>query len=747
MSSTTANLSDPELLETTWDLSPLVDGDETSGVQRQLEEGAERSGAFAATYAGTIAELDAAGLAAAMHELAAINELIGKAGSFASLQFSTDTADPARGALLQLVQERATEIETKLLFFELEWAALDDERAESLISDERLRFCAHYLRSARRYRPHLLTEPEEKILAEKAIASSSSWARLFGELVAALRVQAPDGEVPLDVALSQLQDPDRETRRSVAEAVTASLEPGLRTRAFIYNTLIHDKSVDDRLRAYPHWLASRNLSNEASDESVMALIEAVRGRFSIAQRWYTLKSRLLGVDRIADYDRSAPVLPEDITYSFGDARELVLDTYQAFSPDAGKVVRRFFAESWVDAPVRPHKRGGAFCAYTVPSVHPYVLLNFTARRRDVLTMAHELGHGLHAALAQPQGVFHQSTPLTLAETASVFGEALVFGRLLDEAADDRERLSLLADRIEGAIATVFRQMAMNRFEHLVHTRRRSEGELSVDDFNEAWVESQTELFGDSVQITDGYRMWWSYVPHFINSPGYVYAYAYGQLLALSVYGRYLQEGESFAPPTWSCLPQVARAVPRSWRRWSASISPTPASGMPGWISSRTSCGPPRTWRRADASRVWQCVLARRVRERSSWRSTTWTISLITCSIPVAFASPFANAAAPVADVTLRRQLVERRALDLEPDLGVGGDVLGHLRPGQLDAVHLDVAATAQLQPGDELERRKRRHLLEEPRDRGLDQALGVGRRGQAAEVYGLATGASGAPPS
>jgi oligoendopeptidase F len=211
------------------------------------------------------------------------------------------------------------------------------------------------------------------------------------------------------------------------------------------------------------------------------------------------------------------------------------------------MTRRFFAENWVDAPVRPHKRGGAFCAYTVPSVHPYVLLNFTARRRDVLTMAHELGHGLHAALAQPQGVFHQSTPLTMAETASVFGEALVFGRLLDEAPDDRARLSLLSDRIEGAIATVFRQMAMNRFEHLVHTRRRTEGELSVDRINESWVESQRELFGDSVEITEGYRMWWSYVPHFINSPGYVYAYAYGQLLALSVYGRYLQEGESFAP--------------------------------------------------------------------------------------------------------------------------------------------------------------------------------------------------------
>ena len=223
----------------------------------------------------------------------------------------------------------------------------------------------------------------------------------------------------------------------------------------------------------------------------------------------------------------------------------MLDTYTSFSPEAGRIAQRFFDEAWVDAPVRPHKRGGAFCAYTVPTVHPYVMLNFTARRRDVLTMAHELGHGLHAALAQPQGVFQQSTPLTLAETASVFGEALVFGRMLGEAEDDDAKLALLAERIDGAIATVFRQMAMNRFEHLVHTRRRAEGELSVDRICDLWVETQMELFGDSVEITDGYRMWWSYVPHFINSPGYVYAYAYGQLLALSAYSRYLEEGDSF----------------------------------------------------------------------------------------------------------------------------------------------------------------------------------------------------------
>src|SRR5947209_8831809 len=279
----------------------------------------------------------------------------------------------------------------------------------------------------------------------------------------------------------------------------------------------------------------------------MALIEAVRRRFDIPQRWYRLKARLLGVKRLADYDRAAPLGAEDLSFSFAQARDLVLGTYSDFAPDAGSVVRRFFDDRWIDAPPRPHKRGGAFCSYTVPSVHPYVLLNFTATRRDVLTMAHELGHGLHAALAQPQGIYHHSTPLTLAETASVFGETLVFERLLAATRDDEQRLGLLGERIDGAIATVFRQMAMNRFEHLFHTGRRREGELSVARVAELWLESQSELFGDSVEITDGYRMWWSYIPHFINTPGYVYAYAYGQLLALSVYGRYREQGEAFVP--------------------------------------------------------------------------------------------------------------------------------------------------------------------------------------------------------
>jgi oligoendopeptidase F len=556
--------TDPELQASAWDLDPLVDGQGADGARAQLREALERSQAFAADYAGKLGELDGAGMEQAMQELAAIQELVGRAGTYAGLCFSVDTADPAAGALLQEVQERGTEIETTLLFFELEWAALPDEGAEKLLDDERLAFCAHHLRNARRYREHLLSEPEEKILAEKAVTGASAWSRLFDELTSAIEVRLSGGAdgagqamgnaegeaaetVALDVALSRLVLPDRELRSATAQAVTDALAPGLRTRAFLFNTLLADKATDDRLRRYPNWLAARNLSNEASDESVAALIEAVRARYELPRRWYRLKARLLGVRRLADYDRMAAVTEDEVTYSFAQARELVLDCYSSFSSVLGTVAKRFFDGRYIDAPVRPAKRGGAFCASAVPSVHPYVMLNYTSRRRDVLTLAHELGHGVHFALAAEQGVFHQGTPLTLAETASVFGETIVFGRLLEEDSSPSSRLALLAENIEGALATVFRQVAMNRFEDLVHTARREQGELSVDRFGELWVDSQAEMFGDSVEITDGYRSWWSYIPHFIGSPGYVYAYAYGQLLALSVYQRYEQRGEELVP--------------------------------------------------------------------------------------------------------------------------------------------------------------------------------------------------------
>jgi oligoendopeptidase F len=539
--------TDPDLDGVAWDLSHLADGPDD--VDALLASARERADAFAERNRGTLAELDTAGLAAAMRELAEIEEIVGRCFSYAALSFATNTADPPRGALLQRVQEQATGIQTQLVFWDLEWAALPDERAEELLAGDELDFARHHLKAARRYRPHLLTEPEEKLMSEKAVTGRSAWDRLFEEQNSAIEVTLPDQDAPvaLEVALSRLSSPEREVRREAAAAVTAALRPGLRTRAYIFNTLLADKALDDRLRHYPTWLSSRNLANEASDESVEALVSAVQGRYEIARRWYRLKAQLLGLDRLADYDRIAAVSEVEETVSWSDARAMVQDCFSSFSDELGDLVERFFEERWLDAPVRPGKRGGAFCAYTVPSVHPYVMLNYTAKRRDVLTLAHELGHGVHAALGASQGVFHMSTPLTLAETASVFAEEVVGNRLLEQAQTPESRLDLLATSMEDSIATVFRQVAMNRFEHSVHTARREEGELGVDRFNELWGEAQADLLGDAVEVTEDYKIWWSYVPHFISTPGYVYAYAYGQLLALSVYAKYREQGDSFVP--------------------------------------------------------------------------------------------------------------------------------------------------------------------------------------------------------
>src|SRR5438309_745595 len=376
----------------TWDRGHLVGGQGDGAVDGLMDE-ADRRAAELSVHRGKVGQLDAAGLAELMAALGELREVLGKAESYAGLRFSEDTTDAAAGALMQRVEERSARVETVLIFFDLEWAALPDERVDELLADPRLAFCRHHLATLRRYREHLLSEPEERILTEKA--------------------------------------------------------------------------VDDPPRRYPHWLTSRNLSNEASDESVEALVAAVRDRYDLPRRWYRVKARLLGLDRVADYDRLASVAEEESVVPWSEAREVVLDCYDSFSGQLANVARRFLDEGWVDAPARPGKRPGAFCAYTVPSVHPYVLLNYTSRRSDVLTLAHELGHGLHAYLAAPQGVFHQSTPLTMAETASVFGETVVFARLLDLAVSPAVGLALLAQNVEVALATVFRQTAMNRFEESV----------------------------------------------------------------------------------------------------------------------------------------------------------------------------------------------------------------------------------------------------------------------------------------
>jgi oligoendopeptidase F len=540
---------DPALDAAAWDLEPLVESEGADGVVRLLEEARERATAFAERHRGQVAELGPEGLVDAMNELAAISDLAGRAGSYAMLNFTLDTGDPERGALMQRARELGAAIETQLLFFDLEWNALPEEQAERLLEAEGLDFARHYLRSQRRYRPHQLSEPEERVMTELDVTGSSAIRRLYTEQLGAVEVDLPDSEEPvaLDVALSRLLDPNRDAREQAARATTEALRPGLRTRAFLMNTLLADKSTKDRLRDYPHWLASRNLANEASDESVEALITAVSDRYELARRWYRLKAKLLGLDRLGHWDRIAPVSDSDERIPYDEARAIVLDCYSGFSPELGEVAAEFFEGPYIDGPPRPGKRGGAFCSYTVPSRHPYVLLNYTSRPYDVLILAHELGHGVHAALARPQGIFQFTTPLTLAETASIFGETIVLNALLERAPDAAGRLSLLAGALDGAVGAVFRQIAMNRFEDRLHTERRESGELPPDRFAEIWLATQTDLLGDAVELDDDYGIWWSYIPHFVDTPGYVYAYAYGELLARSVYGRYEQEGEGFVP--------------------------------------------------------------------------------------------------------------------------------------------------------------------------------------------------------
>jgi len=538
---TTTELTGAE--DVAWNLSDLYESGDDPRLEADVQEAEQASAAFRERYHGKVAELDAAALAEAIEERERIESVFTRAIYYAHLWFATDMADAPRGALVARLTETGAALDTQLLFFGLEIADLDDEAAEKLLADGALERWSHWLRSVRKFRPYLLSEPEEKIVTEKSVSGVSAWGRLYEELLGALRVELDGTDVSLEEAMAKLYSADRDERRRASEAVTEALEPGLRTRTFVFNTVVLDKSVDDRLRGYETWISSRNLRNDTSDEAVQVLIDACVGRYDVVQRYYRLKAKLLDVEQLAFYDRMAPIGDDPTKVSWDEAREIVLGAYYDFASEAGDIAKRFFAESWIDAPVRENKRSGAFCATTVPDVHPYVLMNFTGDRRSILTLAHELGHGLHGSLAGPLGLFNADTPLTMAETASVFGEALTFKRLLALEDDPGKRLNLLAGRIEDSIATVFRQICMNRFEDAVHTERRDTGELSPERLEEVWLGTQARMFDDSVDL-DGYGTWWSYIPHFLSTPGYVYAYAYGFLFALSIFRKYELEGDA-----------------------------------------------------------------------------------------------------------------------------------------------------------------------------------------------------------
>jgi oligoendopeptidase F len=537
-----------------WDLSDLYAGPEDPRVEADLDAAHGRARAFESRYRGKIIAPGgppAGLLLEAVRELEGIFEQMDRPAVYASLSHAAKTDDPRRGALLARTRERRTAINKHLIFFDLEWVAVAEDDARRVLDDPALARYRHYLTQKRAWRPHYLSEPEEKVLEEKTVTGRAAFVRLFDETVAALRFPfehaGRSDALPLQQVSALLYDADRGARAAAAAALTRGLQDNARLLTYVFNTLVLDHKSDCELRHFASPMGPRHLANEIRPEAVDALMTAAERHHGTVQRYYRLKGRLLGLEPLYDYDRYAPLFDDLPECDWPTARRVVVEGYAAFSPRAGDVVRQFFEGRWVDAELRPGKRGGAFSSSAVPSVHPYVLMNYTDRLRDVMTLAHELGHGLHQYLARGVGYLECDTPLTTAETASVFGEMLIFERLQQVFPDPRTRLALLCSKIEDGFATVFRQVVLTRFEQSLHRARAEQGELAIPQINELWMAANRPMHGDVVRLTDGYAWWWMYIGHFIHSPFYCYAYAFGELLVLALVQKYRREGASFVP--------------------------------------------------------------------------------------------------------------------------------------------------------------------------------------------------------
>jgi oligoendopeptidase F len=534
-----------------WDLRPLYAATDDEQLGKDLALALDRAVTFETRYRGKVADLDAVGLRDALIELQNLRELTDTPAIYAHLLHAGKTDEAEHGRLVALTQEQATAINRHLIFFDLEWVQVDDGQAETLLQDSRLKDFAYLLELERRYKPHRLPEGEEQLLDEKANTGSRAWGRLFEEVTSRLTADVTvDGQMKTlgqaeTLALSY--HPDRTTRKSAADGMTTTLETNLHALGYIFNVRLQDHATDDRIRSYPSPMTARCLSNQIEQSSVDALVEACVSGFPIVARYYRLKQKLLGLSELFDYDRYAPLSSDLPSYNWATAQDIVLESYNEFSSTLGDIARRAFAERWIDAELRPGKRGGAFSMGGTTTTHPYILANYTDTVRDVMTVAHEMGHTVHQFLSYGVGYLQAHTPLTTAETASVFGEMIVFRRLLDAQTSDRAKLGLLASKIEDHFATVFRQIAMHNFEYRAHVARRKEGELSTDRLSELWFEANSEMFGDSVILRDDYRVWWSYIPHFIRTPFYVHAYAFGDLLVLGLVQRYQEQGDAFVP--------------------------------------------------------------------------------------------------------------------------------------------------------------------------------------------------------
>ncbi|MFC1513200.1 M3 family oligoendopeptidase [Thermodesulfobacteriota bacterium] len=529
-----------------WNLNDLYPGINDPGLTTDMENCERVAASLKERYRDKVATLSAEELLVLVRALEKLESRLGRLATFAYLNFATQTKNAEAGAFLQKIRELGSRIGKETVFFELEWNKVEDGVAQTLLDAPVLADYRHYLASMRRYAKHMLSAVEESLLIEKSPTGRSSWTTLFDKVMGNLKF-GKQGRSEEEV-LSDLYNPDREIRQQAAGDLTAGLKSQLHILTHIFNTLSADKMIDDRIRKYDSWVSSMNLGNELDGATVDTLVEAVTSRYDIPQRYYRIKQQMLDLPELVDFDRYAP-LPHLPTNSipWTDCKEMVLKAFGDFSPKMAEIAALFFDEKWIDAPLTDGKRGGAFAHPCVPEVHPYVMVNYTGNVRDVSTVAHELGHGVHQFFAAALGYYNSHTTLVLAETASVFAELLLFNYQLEQISDAEEKKAFICQKLESIFATVFRQVSMNRFEDLAHNGRRQEGELSDEQLSKYWMETQNKMFGDTVKMTDDYAIWWSYIPHFLSTPGYVYSYAFGELLVLSLYGLYKKEGESFVP--------------------------------------------------------------------------------------------------------------------------------------------------------------------------------------------------------
>ncbi|MEW6665409.1 MAG: M3 family oligoendopeptidase [Thermodesulfobacteriota bacterium] len=551
--------------DVTWDLSDLYEAPEDPGLAGDREWCLREVDRLASTYAGRVAALSAEELFGALKLQEKVEEVSERIGSFAYLFFVTRCDDPDSGRFWQSAQEFQTRVRQKLLFFELEWSGIAAGEARARMNHEALRPFRHYLETLRQQAPYRLSAPEERVLETLSLTGQKAWITLFDKLLGSVRFGG-EGR-PLAGVLADLHDPVRQKRREAALEITQGLQPLLPLLAHICSSLTLDKSLRDGLRSYPHWLSPMNLRNELLDEQIQALVGAVTSRYAIVRDYYRLKKKLLGYSELHDYDRYAPLpgRPQG-RLSWEEARDLVLGAFREFSPDFAGTADLFFEQRWIHGAVSPGKVGGAFSHPTVPSCHPYISLHFSGTPRDVLTLAHELGHGIHQHLYRQQGLFHGRVPPVMAEIASVFAEMLVFEVLLARAGTPAERLAMLCAKLEEIFTTTFRQIALHRFEAGLHQERRTSGELTPDRISSLWMETQQEMHGDSLHLGDHYRTWWAYIPHFIHAPGYVHAYAFAELTALSLFRQYRRGDSGLVPLYLGLLKRGASASPEELLR-------------------------------------------------------------------------------------------------------------------------------------------------------------------------------------